>query len=112
MAELIFKIVLATEWREAQAVGMYAGSTKDRADGFLHFSTQEQLQGTLNRYYANANDLILVAVDANGLGGALKYEPSTAGALYPHLYRSLPLSAVIWARPIARGKTGEFHLPL
>lgn len=95
---MIYKIIHAAEW--AAASGSYAGSEKDRADGFIHFSTAEQIPGTLARYYAGASDLMLVAVDEAALGVALKYEPSRDGALFPHLYAPLPLSAVIWARPI------------
>jgi uncharacterized protein (DUF952 family) len=107
----IFKIVHAEEWRAAEGAGIYCGSAKDGADGFLHFSTEEQLMGTLMRYYADADDLVLVSVDAEALGDALKFEPSTAGALYPHLYGHLQISAVKWARPIGRGAGGEFQLP-
>ncbi len=109
---MIFKIVHAREWRVAEAEGVYRGSAKDGADGFLHFSTEEQLIGTLTRYYADARDLLLIAVDEIQLGDKLKYEPSTAGALYPHLYRELPLSAVLWSRAIARDEAGGFLLPL
>jgi uncharacterized protein (DUF952 family) len=109
---VIFKIVHADEWRTAEAKGVYRGSAKDRADGFLHFSTEDQLMGTLTRYYAEADDLMLVAVNADALGDALKFEPSTAGALYPHLYGDLPISAVNWSRPITRNAAGEFQLPL
>ena len=108
---LIFKIVHNEEWRAAEAAGVYRGSAKDQEDGFLHFSTQEQLVGTLTHYYAGARDLVLVAVDADGLGAVLKYEPSTAGAHYPHLYGELPLLAVRWVRPIARDAQGKFTLP-
>ncbi|HEY5237359.1 MAG TPA: DUF952 domain-containing protein [Rhizomicrobium sp.] len=109
---LIFKICHRDEWREAEATGIYQGSAKDSADGFLHFSTAEQLTGTLTRYYADAHDLVLVAVDADTLGSALKSEPSRDGALFPHLYGALPLTAVKWARNIGRGANGRFILPL
>jgi uncharacterized protein (DUF952 family) len=105
----IFKIVHAPEWRAA--AGEYHGSTKDRADGFLHFSLAEQLVGTLARHYADADDLMLVAVDAERLGAALKFEASRDGALFPHLYSVLPRAAVEWVRPIARDATGAFVLP-
>ncbi len=108
---LIFKIVHVREWADVGSEE-YSGSAKDRADGFLHFSTAEQLSGTLARYYANATDLVLVAVDADALGGALKFEASTGGALYPHLYGLLPVSAVTWARELSRDSAGNFILPL
>ena len=111
MDALIFKICPNAEWKAAEAAGIYRGSNKDREDGFLHFSTAEQLIGTLSRYYADANDLVLVAVDATALGSALKYEPSRDGQLFPHLYGDLPLAAVQWVHPIARGPQGRFVLP-
>jgi uncharacterized protein (DUF952 family) len=107
---LIFKIVHRDEWAEAH--NEYAGSAKDHADGFLHFSTAEQISGTLARYYADADDLVLVAVDADALGTALKYEASRDGALFPHLYAPLLLSAVKWVREIGRDAQGGFVLPI
>ena len=101
---LIFKICYRAEWHATEAAGVYHGSAKDREDGFLHFSTAEQLPGTLARYYANAHGLILVAADTDTLGPALKFEASRDGALFPHLYGALPLSAVKWTRPIVDGR--------
>jgi uncharacterized protein (DUF952 family) len=111
MNVLVFKICHADEWRATEAACVYHGSVKDRADGFLHFSAAAQLMETLTRYYADAGDLVLVAVDAAALGGALKYEPSRGGQLFPHLYGSLPRDAVRWVRPIARDPQGSFVLP-
>ena len=106
---LIFKIVHRDEW--AATHGEYAGSEKDHADGFLHFSTAEQIPGTLARYYADADDLLLVAVDADALGAALKFEPSRDGAPFPHLYAPLTLSAVKWVREIGYDASRGHSLP-
>jgi len=108
---LIFKICPRAEWELAAKAGTYSGSAKDRADGFLHFSTAEQLAGTLARYYADANDLVLVAVNTNALGADLKFEPSRDGALFPHLYAALPASTIVWVEAIKRDAAGEFVLP-
>ena len=108
---LIFKICHAEEWKTAEREGIYAGSAKDREDRFIHFSAAEQVRGTLERYYAGAGELVLVAVDAKTLGPALKYEPSRDGALFPHLYGTLPLTFVKWAKPIHRRADGTFLLP-
>lgn len=108
---LIFKICHQDEWRAAVAAGRYDGTAKDKEDGFLHFSAQEQLIGTLEKWYADARDLVLVAVVAEALGDALKWEPSRDGALFPHLYASLPLDAVKWTGAIGRDPDGGFVLP-
>ena len=108
---LIFKICHAAEWALAEREGIYAGSAKDHEDGFIHFSTAEQVMGTLDRYFAGAGELVLAAVDPKVLGPALKYEPSRGGALFPHLYGPLNLAFVVWAKPIRRGEGGAFLLP-
>lgn len=108
---MIFKICHRAEWDAAAQNGPYCGSAKDREDGFLHFSTFVQLAGTLARYYAQADDLMLIAVDGDALGAALKYEPARDGVLFPHLYSLLPISAVLWVRPIDRDAHGVFVLP-
>jgi uncharacterized protein (DUF952 family) len=108
---LIFKIFQQQEWREASCCGHYDGSDKDRQDGFLHFSTRPQLLGTLQKWYATATDLIVVAVEADTLGPNLRWEPSRNGAFFPHLYGPLPLSAALCVAPIARDAAGNFILP-
>jgi uncharacterized protein (DUF952 family) len=108
---LIFKICHAAEWREATHRGSYGGSDKDRQDGFLHFSTEPQLLGTLQKWYAMATDLVLVGVEADSLGPCLKWEASRDGALFPHLYGSLPVDAALLVAPIDRDASGGFILP-
>ena len=88
---LIYKIVHADEWANVARDGVYRGSEKDREDGFIHFSTAAQLRETLERHYADAKgELVIAAFDAETFGNALKWEPSRGGALFPHLYGTLP----------------------
>src|ERR1700760_4417108 len=110
MTEPIFKIVARAEW-EASA-GDFEGSAHDRADGFLHFSTAGQLAETLRLYYADKDDLILVAVDADACGPALRWEHAPSrGEDFPHLFGVLSCDAMKWARPIAKDAVGLFVLP-
>lgn len=111
MGMLIFKICHPGNWESAQAQGEYQGSPKDEADGFLHFSTAEQLQGTLSRHYAGVDDLLLIAVESDDLGNPLRFEPSRDGALFPHLYSRLPVASVRWVQAIRRNSAGGFDLP-
>jgi uncharacterized protein (DUF952 family) len=96
----IYKICENVLWREAERAGEFAGAPVDARDGFIHFSTADQARETAARHFAGASDLTLVAVDADALGGALKWEVSRGGDLFPHLYGTLPLAAVLWAKPL------------
>ena len=102
-----YKIVAAEEWRAALAEGRYDGSAVDRADGYIHMSTEAQLAETARKHYAGRSGLRLLTVELAVTGGALKWEASRGGALFPHLYRDLRLSDVLWHRPIPLGPQGH-----
>jgi uncharacterized protein (DUF952 family) len=104
---MIYKISPAGLWREAEQAGAFTGAPVDQADGFIHFSTSAQVAETAARHFAGEKDLVLVAVDAGALGDALRFEPSRGGALFPHLYCTLPLSAVRWVKPLPLGPNGH-----
>jgi uncharacterized protein (DUF952 family) len=107
----IYKICQRSAWEEAEAAGQYAGSGVDRRDGFIHFSTAAQLEGTAAKHFAGLTDLMLVAVDGGALGEWLRWESSRGGELFPHLYAVLSLSAVLWARPLADEIEGRRAFP-
>jgi uncharacterized protein (DUF952 family) len=96
--QLVYKICGRAEWDAAVARGEYTGSADDARDGFIHFSTAEQVAETAAKYFARRSDLVLLEVDAAQLGSALRFESSRGGALFPHLYGALPLTAVVSAR--------------
>lgn len=96
----IYKIFRASEWADLQAKGETAGAPVDIADGFVHFSTAAQASETAAKHFAGQHDLVLLALDADSLGPDLRWEPSRGGALFPHLYRPLRLSDVLWHQPL------------
>lgn len=102
----IYKILRAPEWEAFRSAGETDGAPVDRADGFVHFSTAEQLRATLAKHFATDRGLRLLAVETDGLGPDLRWEPSRGGALFPHLYRRLRLDDVLWDRIIADGANG------
>ncbi len=104
---IVYKIAAAEEWAKARAAGVFAGASVDRADGFIHFSTAEQAPETAAKWFAGRENLILAAIDAEALGKDLRWEPSRGGALFPHLYAALPMSAVVWSRPLPLGSDGR-----
>jgi uncharacterized protein (DUF952 family) len=107
----IYKICERRLWQTAQVEQAFRGSADDARDGFIHFSTADQLAGTAAKHFAGQSDLILIAVDAVRLGPQLKWEPSRGGALFPHLYAPLPLDAVRWVETLADEIDGHRPLP-
>jgi len=93
---LIYKIFRADEWTALEADGKTRGAPIDLADGYIHFSTADQVRDTAAKHFAGAEDLVLAAVEADTLGDALKWEPSRGGALFPHLYAVLRHADVAW----------------
>jgi uncharacterized protein (DUF952 family) len=104
---VVYKIVATEEWMRAEATGVFTGAPVDRADGFIHFSTAAQAPDTAAKWFAGRDDLTLAAVDAKALGDHLRWEPSRGGALFPHLYADLPMTAVVWSRPLPLGADGR-----
>ena len=107
----IYKICDESSWRAALGAGEYRGSPVDERDGFVHFSTAEQLAETAAKHFAKQTELVLIAVDGGALGTDLKWEPSRGGDLFPHLYSPLPISAVLWSRPLPNEIDGRRRLP-
>lgn len=104
---LIFKIFRRAEWDAFQAAGETDGAPVDVADGYIHFSTAEQVTETAAKHFRDESDLVLVAFEADRLGSALKWEPSRGGALFPHLYRKLTAADVVWDKSLPLGATGH-----
>ena len=102
----IYKILGRTEWRAAQAAGVFEGSAVDRADGFIHFSTAAQAGETARRHFADQADLVVLEIEADDLDAALVWEPSRGGDLFPHLYGALQAGQVRSVREAPLGADG------
>ena len=100
---LIFKIFRLSEWQLMHVKGSTNGAPIDLADSYIHFSTADQIAETAAKHFADAGDLMVLALDADSLGADLRWEPSRGGQLFPHLYREIRLADLLWARPYPKG---------
>jgi uncharacterized protein (DUF952 family) len=107
----IYKVCSASAWREAERQGVFRGSADDRRDGFIHFSTASQVAGTVTKHFAGQTGLFLIAIDADALGEALKWERSRGGELFPHLYGELDLGAVTEILDLRARSDGSHDIP-
>lgn len=104
---LIYKIFRRPEWDALCTAGQTSGAPIDIADGYIHFSTAAQVMETAAKHFATESDLVLVALEAEALGADLRWEPSRGGALFPHLYRPLRMTDVVWDKSLPLGRTGH-----
>ena len=96
----VYKVVGREEWAAAEREGIFRGAAIDLKDGYIHLSGADQLLKTVSLYFADRDDLLLIALDSEAFP-AMKWEPSRGGALFPHLYAVLPLDQIVWAKPFS-----------
>jgi len=106
----IFKIIDKEEWQKVKETGIYLGSAKDIQDGFIHFSGEEQVKGTLEKYYSKQKNLVLLKVETLKLDHLI-WEQASDGNMFPHLYSSLDLSNVMSEFEIILSDDSTHKLP-
>jgi uncharacterized protein (DUF952 family) len=90
----VYKILAREAWEAARRAGRFEGAGVDLADGYIHLSTAAQAPQTARLHFTGQPDLVLLRLDAERLGAALKWEPSRGGQLFPHLYGALDCALV------------------
>jgi threonine aldolase len=93
----------------------YLGTEQEQKEGFLHFSTAKHIQKSVELYCSDINDLVLLQVDTHKLPrpDELKWEAATSDRgsdLFPHLYGSLPMNAVVRQYDIPKDPETKKHV--
>ncbi|WJS97654.1 DUF952 domain-containing protein [Novosphingobium humi] len=105
------KVLTAPQMAQFLADGVFKGAPVDLADGYIHLSAEPQLAQTIDKHFAGMDDLFIATVDLGALGDAVKWEVSRGGALFPHVYADLPLTAVVAHGALVRAGDGSVVLP-
>jgi uncharacterized protein (DUF952 family) len=93
----VYKILSAADWMVADQLG-YSKTALDEGDGYVHLSTRDQVQETLNLHYPGQSNVRLLEYIAEEMSGSLRWEESRGGQRFPHLYSTLRLDAAkrVW----------------
>lgn len=97
-AATAFKIFTADQWAQFLSDGVFFGAPVDLADGYIHLSAADQVQGTLDKHFAGQRGLVVAEIDLSALGETVKWEVSRGSALFPHVYGVLPRATVLGHR--------------
>ncbi|MCC4233672.1 DUF952 domain-containing protein [Sphingobium soli] len=106
-----YKVLTAEQFDQFKADGVFKGASVDLADGYMHMSTREQAADTVAKHFAGQDRLVMLMIDLAPFGDAVKWEVSRGGALFPHLYGELPMSAVAGKVVLRIGDDGLHQFP-
>ncbi|MEO1142282.1 MAG: DUF952 domain-containing protein [Pseudomonadota bacterium] len=107
----IYKVLSKNEWKRALSQGVFKGAAVDLEDGYIHFSTAEQVQVTVAKHFKGKTDLLLVTVETKHLNDDLKWEVSRGGDLFPHLYSDLDVLMATDVVPLKDNDDGSHTFP-
>jgi glutathione S-transferase len=114
VADPLFHAALPEDWERARALGAYTTSTRDQSlddVGFVHCSYRDQVESTVNSFYADLPEVVLLQIDRDELNVAVIDENLDGGSeLFPHVYGALPLYAVVRADIWRREQDGTYQL--
>lgn len=108
---IIFHITKRIEWEEALRAGEYRAASLS-TQGFIHCSTSEQVVRVANLLFAGQCDLLLLCIEVEELEAKVRYENCEGEQdLFPHVYGSINLDAVVDVVDFNPAQDGRFQLP-
>lgn len=107
----IYHITSVSEWESSSVQGGYLPANF-ATDGFIHCSFRDQVIPVVNRYYKNTDHLVLLQIDTEKVIARIIEENLEGGdEKFPHIYGSLPASAVDKSAPMTRDQNGYYTFP-
>ncbi len=105
---LIYHLVTPAAWQAADPVRYEASSLA--TEGFIHCSNRGQVAWAANRFYREEPELLMLGIEVDRLGSAVRDEDGGNGQLFPHVYGPIERQAVTSITPLARGPDGSWQL--
>lgn len=95
MEQIIYHVTTKQEWQNALNNNFYTAPSLE-LEGFIHCSTENQVEGVLERYYAGIPNLLKLVIDVNKLNNELKYELApSVNEMFPHVFGTINIDAVV-----------------
>jgi len=106
METTIYHIVHPEWWKNFADKDYYESETLSE-EKFIHFSTLEQVNGTLAKFFKGSKRLFLLHIDDSKLTSNLVYEDLfDTGIAFPHLYGRLNKYAVLQVQELLADEDG------
>jgi uncharacterized protein (DUF952 family) len=97
---MVYHILTSVDWERARSKSTYMPAAFEQ-EGFIHLCEEDQIAGVIARYFPEPGNLVVLCIESRQLKAELRYENLLGGdELFPHLYGSLNLDAVLEVLPI------------
>ena len=116
---MIYHITSRRAWQESQQRGEHRADSLE-SEGFIHCSTKTQVLPVTQKYYKGQSDILLLQIDPSRLTSELRWEPPSGGApppgvpegeLFPHIYGTINLDAVVKVYDLESNPDSSYKLP-
>ena len=87
----IYRVMKKKEWDDFKKKKRFYGNAFDIESGFIHLSTKSQIKDTINRYFQDRENIVILQICETKIKENIKWEISTNNQLFPHLYGFLEL---------------------
>ena len=104
---LIYHLIRQDEWHGFLEADVYEPQSL-QTEGFIHFSTREQVLATAGRFFAEESELVAIEIPEKRLKPHLRYEPTPDGEDFPHLYAALELDLIEEVRLLVKDQSGNW----
>ena len=93
---LVYKVFTDSDFDRFLIEGETQGTVTDLRDGFIHFSTREQLCNTIKKHFDRDIQVVILAFKESDLKSKLRWEASRNDELFPHYYDTLRYSQILY----------------
>ena len=105
----IYHLIAKADWAKANQAAYEAPSLA--TEGFIHCCNRDQIARVANLYYAAAQELLLLCINADRLGSPVRDEDPGIGQRFPHVYGVINREAIVSVAPMQRGPEGRWIVP-
>ena len=108
----IYHICSRDVWEVAKKGESYKPDTLEK-EGFIHCSKYDQVLRVANAFFHGQKYLVLLVIEPGKVSAKILWEPGSdkPDEMFPHIYGSLNLDAIIRVLDLDENPDGKFYLP-
>ncbi len=89
--KFVYRVMDTKEWDDFKKEKKFYGNAFDLESGFIHLSTKSQIKDTINKYFQDQKNIVILQICETKIRENIKWEISRDNQIFPHLYGFLKL---------------------